>query len=341
MRTAYCFTPDRTFFPPAVRAIASLIEAEPEADPRDSPRLRARRRDAGLRPAVAGAARANHAADARFRPLRRRASPAKGVSRARCFAGCSSTTSCPRGIERIVSVDSDMLIVAPGAVAPRRLRSRRKAARRRLRHDLPHGHQGRRRSGAAVSAIPALARPRARHALFQRRADGDRPRRMARREADRARDDGAQRTSRSGFPSWSRTRSMRPCAAASRRLSPRYNFMGDFFLLDLERTIEPIVLHFVNAPKPWELASWRGEARFAENYRDWFAASPWPEWAKAPEAPPWRRSRPPRTRVRQDFAGVLRPSSMRRHSLTDSQDHGLSSPEPARGGDDIELGRRA
>ena len=57
-------------------------------------------------------------------------------------------------------------------------------------------------------------------------------------------------------------------------LSPRYNFMGDFFLLDLERTIEPIVLHFVNAPKPWELALWRGEARFAENFRDWFALRP-------------------------------------------------------------------
>ena len=30
MRTAFCFTPDRAFFPPAVRAIASLIEAEPD-----------------------------------------------------------------------------------------------------------------------------------------------------------------------------------------------------------------------------------------------------------------------------------------------------------------------
>ena len=29
MPTAYCFTPDRAFFAPAVRAIASLIEAEP------------------------------------------------------------------------------------------------------------------------------------------------------------------------------------------------------------------------------------------------------------------------------------------------------------------------
>ncbi len=65
-------------------------------------------------------------------------------------------------------------------------------------------------------------------------------------------------------------------------LSPRFNFMGDFFLLDLERRIEPIVLHFVNAPKPWELGAWKGEARFAEAYRDWFAASPWPELARTP-----------------------------------------------------------
>src|SRR5271165_1536979 len=88
-------------------------------------------------------------------------------------------------------------------------------------------------------------------------------------------------------------------------LSPRFNFMGDFFLLDLERRIEPIVLHFVNAPKPWQLADWRGEARFAENYRDWLAASPWPNWAKAPEAPAWRRAPPPLTRLRQDFSKRL------------------------------------
>ena len=46
-------------------------------------------------------------------------------------------------------------------------------------------------------------------------------------------------------------------------LSPRFNFMGDFFLLDLERSLEPIVLHFVNAPKPWELEllAGRGEVR--------------------------------------------------------------------------------
>ena len=88
-------------------------------------------------------------------------------------------------------------------------------------------------------------------------------------------------------------------------LSPRFNFMGDFFLLDLERSLEPIVLHFVNAPKPWELNSWRGEARFAENYRAWFAASPWPDLAKAPAKPQWRRTRPPLTPLRRDFARRL------------------------------------
>ena len=88
-------------------------------------------------------------------------------------------------------------------------------------------------------------------------------------------------------------------------LSPRFNFMGDFFLLDLERRLEPIVTHFVNAPKPWELGSWRGEARFAENYRDWFAESPWPELAQAPAKPPWRRTRPPLTPLRREFAKRL------------------------------------
>jgi lipopolysaccharide biosynthesis glycosyltransferase len=81
--------------------------------------------------------------------------------------------------------------------------------------------------------------------------------------------------------------------------------MGDFFLLDLERWLEPIVLHFVNAPKPWELGSWKGEARFAETYRDWFASSPWPELAQAPAARPWRRTRPPLTPLRKAFAKRL------------------------------------
>lgn len=75
------------------------------------------------------------------------------------------------------------------------------------------------------------------------------------------------------------------------RLSPRYNFMGDFQLLDLEATIAPVVLHFVNHPKPWHFADWTGEGRFAALYRDYLAQSPWMEDVAAsplarPEAAP-------------------------------------------------------
>ena len=38
--------------------------------------------------------------------------------------------------------------------------------------------------------------------------------------------------------------------------------MGDFFLLDLERRLEPLVLHFVNAPKPWEIRQLAGRRAF-------------------------------------------------------------------------------
>jgi lipopolysaccharide biosynthesis glycosyltransferase len=88
-------------------------------------------------------------------------------------------------------------------------------------------------------------------------------------------------------------------------LSPRYNFMGDFFLLDLEKAIDPIVLHFVNDPKPWDLDRWRGEARFAGAYQAWFAASPWP--GHLPEPPPkgLAPGRPRATPARRAFADRL------------------------------------
>jgi lipopolysaccharide biosynthesis glycosyltransferase len=62
-----------------------------------------------------------------------------------------------------------------------------------------------------------------------------------------------------------------------RKLSPRFNFMGDFMRLDLEDEIRPNVYHFVNRPKPWQ-RGWVGDPRFARVFRDWFAASPWPDF---------------------------------------------------------------
>src|SRR5271166_5995897 len=113
MRTAYCFTPDRTFFPPAVRAIASLIDAEPETDyeiilicePDDvTPgfdRLpRALREKITLMTLDFSRFDANLSGKGRF-------------SRA-VFRRLFLDEILPAPIERIVTVDSDMLIVRPG-----------------------------------------------------------------------------------------------------------------------------------------------------------------------------------------------------------------------------------
>ena len=89
------------------------------------------------------------------------------------------------------------------------------------------------------------------------------------------------------------------------KLSPRYNFMGDFFLTGLEEKIEPIVLHFVNSPKPWEFESWRGEARFSRQYKDWFKASPWPDWPTPAEPLHARARKPAMTPLRRRFSERL------------------------------------
>jgi lipopolysaccharide biosynthesis glycosyltransferase len=88
-------------------------------------------------------------------------------------------------------------------------------------------------------------------------------------------------------------------------LSPRYNFMGDFFLLDLEQIVDPIVLHFVNSPKPWDIDKWRGEARFAQAYQAWFETSPWPEYLTQAPMLSARRAAPRKTRGRRAFADRL------------------------------------
>src|SRR5208282_1975426 len=113
MRTAYCFTPDRAFFTPALRAIASLIEAEP---------------DGGHEIViVCEASDVPPGFDKLARPLRDRIEllaidfkrfdkslkPSGRFSRA-VFRRLFLDEILPARFERIVSVDSDMLIVRPG-----------------------------------------------------------------------------------------------------------------------------------------------------------------------------------------------------------------------------------
>ena len=302
MRTAYCFTPDRAFFAPAVRAIASLIEAEPDGgheivlvcEPGDVPpgfdKLAPPLRDRIELTAIDFARfDKNLKASGRF-------------SRA-VFRRLFLDELMPARFERIVSIDSDMLVVRPGlkrlesvdlggrplaaaydmiflmdfkgdALARRFQRTRGSLG---LALDTPYFNAG----------LMAIDR-----AEWRRRAVTERVARALRDAPER-------------FPFNEQDALNATLHGDFAPLSPRFNFMGDFFLLDLERSLEPIVLHFVNAPKPWELALWRGEARFAENYRDWFLGSPWPTLAEAPLTPPWRRGRPPLTRVRRDFAKRL------------------------------------
>ncbi|MDQ0396037.1 glycosyltransferase family 8 protein [Labrys monachus] len=67
-------------------------------------------------------------------------------------------------------------------------------------------------------------------------------------------------------------------------LSPRFNFMGDFFHLDLEGAIAPIVRHFVTRPKPWETVPWQGRYDIPAAYDAFFeAVGSRPDIAGAPE----------------------------------------------------------
>jgi len=302
MQTAYCFTPDRAFFPPAVRAIASLLQAEPDfpheilliCEPGDvTPgfdKLARLLRDR-ITLVTLDFARFDGSLRARGR-----------FSRA-VFRRLFLDAILPTRFKRIVSVDSDMLIVRPGLsrLADFDLGGRPLAAAYDMIFlmDFKGDSLARQFQLARRSLGLDFATPYFNAGLMAIDRAAWRAQRLTERVVKALRDDPKR------FPFMEQDALNATLRGRFAPLSPRFNFMGDFFLLDLERGIEPIVLHFVNSPKPWALSEWRGEARFAKAYRDWFATSPWPNWAKAPAEPPWRKTRPPLTRLRKDFARRL------------------------------------
>ena len=192
---------------------------------------------------------------------------------------------------------------APRPCAARRNRPQGPCVRRGLRHDLSDGSQGR-AARASVWGLSPRARPRSRHALFQRRADGRRPRGW--RKAGFAEEAAARlREAPARYPFMEQDALNAILSRRFRAAWPAIQFHGRFLPDRARRRDRPDRAAFRQRPKPWHYDLWRGEGRFARAYADWFAASPWPDWAKAPEAPPWRRGRPPRTRVRQAFARRL------------------------------------
>ena len=302
MRTAYCFTPDRAFFAPAVRAIASLVVAEPDVEREiflicepDDVLPRFDKLPAPLRGRI-------KLLTLDFKRFDLTLAGKGRFSRA-VFRRLFLDDILPAHFERIVTIDSDMLIVRPGL---KRLESfdlgdKPLAAAYDMIFlmDFKGDALARQFQRSRRSLGLALGTPYFNAGLMAIDRAAWRAERLTERVTHALRDDPKR------YPFMEQDALNAELKGNFAALSPRFNFMGDFFLLDLERRLEPIVLHFVNAPKPWELGSWRGEARFAENYSAWFAASPWPELAKSPAAPPWRRTRPPLTRLRRNFAERL------------------------------------
>jgi lipopolysaccharide biosynthesis glycosyltransferase len=302
MRTAYCLTPDRLFFAPAVRAIASLIDAEPGAEREiflicepDDVAPGFDNLPAPLRERITLMTHDFSRFDAKL--------SGKGRFSRAVFRRLFLDETLPSYIERIVTIDSDMLIVRPGL---KRLESfdlggRPLAAAYDMIFlmDLKGDALARQFQRSRCALGLALDTPYFNAGLMTIDRAAWRAEKLTERVTKALRDQPER------YPFMEQDALNAALKGNFAPLSPRFNFMGDFFLLDLERRLEPIVLHFVNAPKPWELDSWRGEARFAENYRAWFASSPWANLAKPPAAPAWRQTRPPLTPLRREFAERL------------------------------------
>ena len=299
-RTALCFTPDAKFFAAAVRAIASVVE-QGDADAFDififceesdvDPGF------ADLDPALKRRIRLELID---FAALDTGLAPKGRFSRA-VFRRLFLDRLLPETYERYVSIDSDMLIVRPGLsrltefdFGPHAL-----AAAYDMIFLMDHkgGPLAREFQGYRRALGLDLATPYFNAGLH---AVG----RHAWRKAGWA-DQTAQalRTAPERFPFMEQDALNSLIRGEFAPLSPRYNFMGDFFLTGLEAEIAPIVLHFVNQPKPWHYEEWRGEGRFARAYADWFATAPFPAWRAATR--PALGRKPKASALRRRFAASL------------------------------------
>jgi lipopolysaccharide biosynthesis glycosyltransferase len=302
MRTALCLTPDRAFFCQAVCAAATVL-AHDDAEQFDLFVL-CEEQDVApgferLAPAIRARITLKTFEFAKFDT----GVAARGRFSRAVFRRLFLDRVLPETYERIISLDSDVWVARPGLgrLAEIDLGGAALAAAYDMIFLMDFGGGAlaksfqRQRSGLGLgletpyfnAGVMAIDRQR-----WSAMAVGERAMEALRRRPER-------------YPFYEQSALNEYFAGAFAPLSPRYNFMGDFFLLDLEQTIAPIVLHFVNSPKPWEYKLWRGERRFAENYNAWFAASPWPELSRrdAGLAPPARRPR--RSARRRAFARRL------------------------------------
>jgi lipopolysaccharide biosynthesis glycosyltransferase len=302
VKTAVCLTPDLAFFRQAVFTAATIL-AQEDAGAFD---LFIVCEESDVAP---GFDRLDPALSARinllcvdFAPFHR-ATPGRGRFSRAVFRRLFLDRVLPDRYERIISVDSDVLIRRPGLgrLATLGLGGAPFAAAYDMiflmdfRQDaLARQFQRHRRSLGLAKETPyfnagLLAIDRARWSALDL---GERALAALRSAPER-------------YPYMEQSALNELIAGGFAPLSPRYNFMGDFFLLGLEEKIDPIVLHFVNDPKPWDLDRWRGEARFALEYQRWFAASPWPDFLPAAPAEGMAARYPRKTAARKAFADRL------------------------------------
>jgi lipopolysaccharide biosynthesis glycosyltransferase len=303
LKTALCFTPDLLFFRPAVRTAASLV-AQGDADAFDifivcepgdvAPGFEAL--DPALRARI-------HLLTVDFSTFDKGLAGKGRFSKA-VFRRLFLDRILPETYPRLISIDADMLIARPGLarLAEIDLGGMPLAAGYDMIYLMDHkgGALAREFQRYRQSLGLALDTPYFNAGLMA--ID-----RAAWRAGDySARAAAALRETPERFPFMEQSALNSLIAGRFAALSPRCNFMGDFFLTRLEAELQPIVLHFVNSPKPWHYAEWRGEARFAQAYHQWFAASPWPDWAMREGETPTLARKPATTSARQRFADSLR-----------------------------------
>ncbi len=302
MKTALCFTPDLAFFRPAVRTIASIV-GQGDADAFDifivcegqdvppgfeslDPSLRDRielvtvdfsRFDAGLQ--------------------------SKGRFSRAVFRRLFLDRILPESYSRLIAIDADMLIVRPGLARLGEIDigdfPLAAAFDMIFLMDCKGGALARQFQAYRRSLGLDLATPYFNAGLMVIERQNWRKHELTERAARALR----ETPERFAFMEQSTLNSL--ISGRFAPLSPRFNFMGDFFLTGLEEVIAPIVLHFVNSPKPWDFETWRGEARFARDYKRWFQSSPWPDWPSAASPGLARRRKPALTPLRRRFAERL------------------------------------
>jgi lipopolysaccharide biosynthesis glycosyltransferase len=301
LKTALCFTPDRDFFAPALRTIASIVD-QGDADAFD---IFIFCEEADVEPGfheLAPAFRSRiHLRTLDFAALDAGLAPKGRFSRA-VFRRLFLDQLLPETYERYVSIDADMLIARPGLarLAEIDLGGHALAAGFDMIYLMDHkgGPLAREFQGYRRALGLDLTTPYFNAGLMT--ID-----RVAWRKAGFAKEAASRlRSHPERYPFMEQDALNSLIRGDFARLSPRYNFMGDFFLTGLEEEIAPIVLHFVNQPKPWAYEAWRGEGRFSRAYADWFADQPFPRW-RARGRPPARR-KPASTPLRRRFAANLR-----------------------------------